>query len=138
MFRMALWILAFLAGAGAARAQAPAAELAGNWGLASYFQDKDYAKAKAAARAACAAPFTIRPGAGGAVMMYGPDDPALRPFVLRAFGGRTVLAAADKSAPRPDDRELRAPEPGVVTLTFLDRAFASRYGTEVLVRCGRK
>ena len=116
----------------------PVNRLVGNWGVASYREDKDKARTVAQARAACKIPFVITKGPTDGVMMHVADDTSLHELTLKGGpGGKTYLGFA---GPPGDDQDLEI-------LTFTDTMFIARYvdadtnaryGILVYVRCNAR
>ena len=52
----------------------PVLELVGNWGFASYHEEKDRTRTQAEAKSACSNPYKITQGPNGGVMMYLADQ----------------------------------------------------------------
>lgn len=110
-------------------------DLAGRWGVASYWKAEDKAKAPGWAKQSCGQPYVIAKNPAGNLMMYVADGER-REVALK---GKT-LTPVEKSLPEgPATRHARtitAFAPGSFELTWNDSAFAGRYGTVVYVRCG--
>jgi hypothetical protein len=111
------------------------AELPGNWGLASYHQDKDRDRTVTAAKAACSNPYKIGKGSNGGVMMYLADQSQPSElFVKTTSDGRSFIGP--RGAPGlPQDRVVTFDENGVLITVWLDQSARERYGTMVLVKC---
>ncbi len=113
----------------------PIAELPGNWGFASYHQDKDRARTEAEAKSACSNPYQIAKGPNGGVMMYLADqNKPSEVFVKQTADGRSFIGP--RGAPGlPQDRVVISYENGVLVAVWLDKSAQERYGTMVFVRC---
>ncbi len=114
-----------------------AGELAGRWGLASYFREADAAKVAAAAAAQCGAPYIIARGPNGGAMLHRPDETTASEHVVRkSWSGKTSIGpTSDTSGAR--DREVVSYDGNRLVLRWLDASVAGRYGTMVFVRCRR-
>ncbi len=67
-------------------------KLIGNWGLASYRNEKDRKRTEAQARAQCRLPYKIVKGPTDGVMMQFADDPQVHELKLKGSSdGRTYL-----------------------------------------------
>lgn len=111
------------------------AELPGNWGLASYHQDKDRDRTIAAAKATCGNPYQITSGPNGGVMMYLADQTKLSEvFVKQTAGGQSFIGP--RGAPGlAQDRVVTFYENNTLITVWLDKGAQERYGTMVFVRC---
>jgi hypothetical protein len=110
-------------------------DLAGRWGVASYWKAEDKAKAPGWAKQTCGQPYVIAKNEAGNLMMYVADE-KLREVALK---GKT-LTPVDKVLPagnaKRHQRTVTAFAPGSFELTWADAGFAGRYGTVVYVKCG--
>ncbi len=110
-------------------------DLAGRWGVASYWKADEKAKAPGWAKAACGNPYVIEKNAAGNLMMFVADGQR-REVALKG----KVLTPVDRTLPEgPAKRHARtitAFAPGAFELTWKDAGFAGRYGTVVYVKCG--
>jgi hypothetical protein len=120
--------------AGPAFAQT-ADDLVGRWGVASYWNAADKAKAPGWAKAACSSPYTITKNAAGNLMMYVADG-KLREVTLK---GRT-LTPVEKVLPeggaKMHERKITSFAPGTFETVWSNTGFAQRYGTVVYMKCG--
>jgi hypothetical protein len=129
------------------RAPAPAAALpaaypidkmVGQWGVASYRDEKDRARTEAMARSHCRNPYVITKGPSDGVMMHVADDPKLYELTFKgAPNGKTYLGF---NAPPGDqqDREVVSFSDNIVVMRFIDPEINNRYGTYVYVRCTQR
>jgi hypothetical protein len=110
-------------------------DLAGRWGVASYWKTEDKAKAPGWARQSCGQPYVIAKNEAGNLMMYVADG-QIREVIVK---GKT-LTPAEKVLPegpaKRHQRTITAFAPGSFELTWKDVGFAGRYGTVVYVKCG--
>ncbi len=112
--------------------------LVGKWGLASYQKDADRDRTLKEARAQCNKPYVINKGPNGGVMMYLADQATPQELVLKAGpDGKTFLGPAG-AAGAADDREVLDVDPNSFTTVWVDPDNASRYGTMVYERCGKR
>jgi hypothetical protein len=113
-----------------------AADLVGNWGLASYHNEGDRPRTETAARGQCTKPYVIGRGPTGGVVMHLADAP--QPRELRLKGGPAGKAYIGPEGPAGDmqDREILSFDGRVLVTRFLDPEVGGRYGTMVYVRCG--
>ena len=123
-----------------ASVEAPAAfareRLIGQWGVASFHDDKDRPRTEREARAQCGQPYRIAKGPTDGVMMHVADDPKL--YELRLKGdsaGRTYLGF-EAPPGDPQDREILSATDKLMIMRFVDPDANRRYGTFVYVRCG--
>ena len=111
-------------------------DLAGRWGVASYWKADDKAKAPGWAKAACGSPYVIEKNGAGNLLMFVADGQR-REVALKG----KLLTPVEKSLPEGSAgkhaRMLTAFAPGSFELTWKDAGFAARYGTVVYVRCSR-
>ena len=141
----AFLLSAFLAGCGgtptAPVVTAPSVApdtLIGKWGLASYHKDEDRTRTVKEASAQCNKPYVINKGPNGGVMMYLADQATLQELVLKGGpDGRTYLGPAGAPG-TADDREVTNVDPNSFTTVWVDPDNASRYGTMVYERCGKR
>lgn len=111
-------------------------DLAGRWGVASYWKTEDKAQAPGWARQSCGNPYVIEKNAAGNLTMFIADGER-REVLLKG----KKLIPAEKKLPegpgRQHTRTITAFEPGKsFELTWDNRKFAGRYGTMVYVKCG--
>ena len=116
----------------------PIDKMVGQWGVASYREDKDRARTEAMARSHCRNPYVITKGASDGVMMHVADDPKVYELTFKgAPNGKTYLGF---NAPpgHQQDREVVSFSDNVVVLRFVDPEINNRYGTYVYVRCSQR
>jgi len=108
-------------------------DLAGRWGVASFWKPEDRAKAPGWARQTCGSPYTIVKNPAGNLMMYVADE-KLREIQVKG----KKLTPLDKldGGPKKYERTITAFAPGSFELTWTDTGLAARYGTVVYVKCG--
>ncbi|HEY1888247.1 MAG TPA: hypothetical protein VGG86_19695 [Roseiarcus sp.] len=113
-------------------------QLVGKWGFAAYHKDEDRARTIKEAAAQCNRPYVITKGPTGGVMMNLADQKELSELVLKGGPtGQTYLGPA--GAPGgPDDRIVSNVDANSFTTVWVDPDNASRYGTSVYVRCGKR
>ena len=111
------------------------ATLPGNWGLASYHEEKDKDRTITAAKAACSNPYKIGKGPNGGVIMHLADQAQpTELFVKTSSDGRTFIGP--RGAPGViQDRVVMFYQNGVLITEWLDKSARDRYGTMVLVKC---
>jgi hypothetical protein len=136
---------AFVAGCGENPAPTPAIvaasvspdQLVGKWGFAAYHKDEDRTRTIKEASAQCNRPYVIAKGPTGGVMMNLADQKELSELFLKAGPtGQTYLGPA--GAAGPDDRIVSNVDANSFTTIWVDPDNASRYGTSVYVRCGKR
>ncbi len=112
--------------------------LVGKWGFAAYHRDTDRTRTIKEARAQCNRPYVINMGPNGGVMMNLADQAELSELVLKAGpDGKTYLGPPG-AAGTADDREVLDVDPTSFTTVWVDPDNASRYGTSVYERCGKR
>jgi hypothetical protein len=112
--------------------------LVGKWGFAAYHRDTDRTRTIKEALARCKQPVVINKGPNGGLMMYLADNAQLQELVLKAGpDGKTYLGPPG-DAPTADDREVLNVDPNSFTTNWVDPDNASRYGTSVYERCGKR
>ena len=113
-------------------------QLVGKWGFAAYHRDEDRARTTKEAAAQCNRPYVIAKGPTGGVMMNLADQKELSELVLKAGpNGQTYLGPAG-DAGTADDRIVSNVDANSFTTVWVDPDNASRYGTSVYVRCGKR
>ena len=113
-------------------------QLVGKWGFAAYHRDEDRARTTKEAAAQCNRPYVIAKGPNGGVMMNLADQKELSELVLKAGpNGQTYLGPAG-DAGTADDRIVSNVDANSFTTVWVDPDNASRYGTSVYVRCGKR
>ena len=107
-------------------------------GLRRLPQDEDRARTIKEASAQCNRPYVIAKGPTGGVMMNMADQKELSELILKAGPtGQTYLGPAG-AAGGPDDRIVTNVDANSFTTVWVDPDNASRYGTSVYVRCGKR
>ncbi|BAS00152.1 hypothetical protein BV133_2558 [Blastochloris viridis] len=109
--------------------------LIGNWGIASYRQEKDRKRTEVQARAQCKLPYTITKGPTDGIMMHVADDPQLHELKLKGAPGGKAFIGFEGPPGDPQDREVLSFSDGVITMRFVDPDAFARYGIFVFVRC---
>ena len=113
-------------------------QLVGKWGFAAYHRDEDRTRTTKEAAAQCNRPYVIAKGPTGGVMMNMADQKELSELVLKAGpSGQTYLGPAG-DAGTADDRIVSNVDANSFTTVWVDPDNASRYGTSVYVRCGKR
>lgn len=113
-----------------------AADLVGDWGLASYRNEADRPRTEAEARSACNNPYKVGAGANGGVMMYLADQPQLSEVFIKTTGGGQVFIGPQGPPGLAQDRVVLSFENNVLVTDWLDPGVKERYGTMIFVRCG--
>jgi hypothetical protein len=137
---------AFVAGCGETPAPSPAIvapaistdQLVGKWGFAAYHKDEDRARTSKEAAAQCNRPYVINKGPNGGLMMNLADQKELSELVLKAGPTGQTYLGPPGAAGGPDDRIVTNVDANSFTTTWVDPDNASRYGTSVYVRCGKR
>jgi hypothetical protein len=141
-----LIVAALLAGCASEPPPAPAVvapsisidQLVGKWGLAAYHRDTDRPRTVKEALAQCNKPVVINKGPNGGVMMYLADNPGIQELVLKAAPDGTTYLGPAGDAGAADDRILSQVDATSFTTVWVDPDNASRYGTMVYERCGKR
>ena len=139
-------LAAFVAGCGETPPPSPAIvapavtadQLVGKWGLASYHKDEDRARTMKEAAAQCNKPYVINKGPNGGLMMYLADQKELSEVVLKAGPSGQTYLGPPGDAGTADDRIVTNVDPNSFTTIWVDPDNASRYGTMVYERCGKR
>ncbi len=114
-------------------------QLVGKWGFAAYHKDEDRARTIKEASAQCNRPYVIDKGPTGGVMMNLADQKELSElFLVGGPTGQTYLGPQGAAAGGPDDRIVTNVDANSFTTVWVDPDNASRYGTSVYVRCGKR
>jgi len=110
-------------------------KLVGNWGVASYRQEKDKARTEAQARAQCKLPYVIKKGPTDGVMMHVADDTVIHELTFKGGpGGKTYLGFA--GPPGDDqDREVLTLTDAKFVVRYVNSETDARFGTLVYIRC---
>jgi hypothetical protein len=113
-------------------------QLVGKWGFAAYHRDSDRARTIKEALAQCNRPYVVSKGPNGGVMMNLADQAELSELVLKAGpDGKTYLGPPG-DAGTADDRQVLDVDANSFTTIWVDPDNASRYGTSVYERCGKR
>jgi hypothetical protein len=113
-------------------------QLVGKWGFAAYHKDTDRARTAKEAAAQCNRPYVINKGPTGGLMMNLADQKELSELILKAGpDGQTYLGPPGPPA-GPDDRIVSNVDANSFTTVWVDPDNASRYGTSVYARCGKR
>jgi hypothetical protein len=137
---------AFVAGCGENPPPTPAVvpaavspdQLVGKWGFAAYHKDEDRARTIKEAAAQCNRPYVIAKGPTGGVMMNLADQKELSELVLKGGPTGQTYLGPPGAAGGPDDRIVSNVDANSFTTVWVDPDNASRYGTSVYVRCGKR
>jgi hypothetical protein len=137
---------AFVAGCGETPPPTPAIvapaissdQLVGKWGFAAYHKDEDRARTIKEAAAQCNRPYVINKGPTGGVMMNLADQKELSELVLKPGPTGQTYLGPPGPAGTADDRIVTDVDGKSFTTIWVDPDNASRYGTSVYVRCGKR
>ena len=111
-------------------------DLVGRWGVASYWNKADAAKAPGWARQSCGQPYVIEKSGGGNLMMFVADGQK-REVALKGKKLTPVEKVLPEGPARMHVRTITAFEAGKsFELTWQHGGFAGRYGTVLYVKCG--
>jgi hypothetical protein len=113
-------------------------QLVGKWGFAAYHKDTDRARTIKEAAAQCNRPYVIAKGPTGGVMMNLADQKELSELVLKAGPSGQTYLGPPGDAGTADDRIVSNVDPNSFTTVWVDPDNASRYGTSVYERCGKR
>jgi hypothetical protein len=113
-------------------------QLVGKWGFAAYHKDADRARTIKEAAAQCNRPYVIDKGTNGGVMMNLADQKELSELVLKGGPSGQTYLGPPGDAGTADDRIVSNVDPNSFTTVWVDPDNASRYGTSVYVRCGKR
>jgi hypothetical protein len=113
-------------------------QLVGKWGFAAYHRGTDRTRTIKEALAQCNRPYVINKGPSGGVMMNMADQANLSELVLKAGPDGTTYLGPPGDAGTADDRIVTNVDANSFTTNWVDPDNASRYGTSVYERCGRK
>jgi hypothetical protein len=138
--------LAFMAGCAETPPPAPVVvgpaissdQLVGKWGFAAYHKDADRARTMKEAAAQCNRPYVIAKGPTGGVMMNLADQKELSELVLKPGPNGQTFLGPPGDAGTGDDRIVSNLDPNSFTTVWVDPDNASRYGTSVYERCGKR
>jgi hypothetical protein len=112
--------------------------LVGKWGLASYHTEADRTRTMKEAAAQCNKPYVITPGPSGGLMMNLADQPQLQELVLKPGPNGVTYLGPPGAAGTADDRQVLNVDANSFTTVWVDPDNASRYGTMVYQRCGKR
>jgi hypothetical protein len=111
-------------------------QVVGKWGLAAYHRPDDAGRTEAQARQGCRQPYVINRGQNGGFMMYLADQSQPTEVVSKQVPpGPTFIGVPDEPPGAQSDREVLRFDGQVMTLRWVDKEVAGRYGTMVYVRC---
>lgn len=113
-----------------------AAELEGNWGLASYRNEADRVRTEGEAKSACSNPYSIKKGNSGGVVMHLADQARPQELYLKSAESGQVYLGPKGSPGMQQDRLIVSFTDGVLVAKWVDVGAAERFGTMVFVRCG--
>ena len=113
-------------------------QLVGKWGFAAYHKDADRARTIKEAAAQCNRPYVIDKGPTGGVMMNLADQKELSELVLKPGPSGQTYLGPPGDAGTGDDRIVCNVDPNSFTTVWVDPDNASRYGTSVYERCGKR
>jgi hypothetical protein len=113
-------------------------QLVGKWGFAAYHRDEDRARTIKEAAAQCNRPYVIAKGPTGGLMMNLADQRELSELVLKGGPSGQTYLGPPGDAGTADDRIVSNVDANSFTTVWVDPDNASRYGTSVYVRCGRR
>jgi hypothetical protein len=113
-------------------------QLVGKWGFAAYHKDTDRARTIKEAAAQCNRPYVIAKGPTGGLMMNLADQKELSELVLKAGPNGQTYLGPPGDAGTADDRIVSNVDPNSFTTVWVDPDNASRYGTSVYERCGKR
>jgi hypothetical protein len=113
-------------------------QLVGKWGFAAYHKDTDRARTIKEAAAQCNRPYVIAKGPTGGVMMNLADQKELSELVLKPGPNGQTFLGPPGDAGTGDDRIVSNVDPNSFTTVWVDPDNASRYGTSVYERCGKR
>jgi hypothetical protein len=139
-------VSAFVAGCAETPPPAPAIvapaispdQLVGKWGLASYHKDTDRPRTMKEALAQCNKPYVVSKGPTGGLMMNLADQRELSELVLKPGPDGKTFLGPPGDAGTADDRIVTNVDPNSFTTIWVDPDNASRYGTMVYERCGKR
>ena len=113
-------------------------QLVGKWGLAAYHRDTDRERTMKEAKGSCANPYVIAKGPNGGLMMNLADQKEKSELVLKAGPNGNTYLGPPGDAGTADDRQVLNVDPNSFTTIWVDPDNASRYGTMVYERCGKR
>jgi hypothetical protein len=113
-------------------------QLVGKWGFAAYHKDADRARTIKEAASQCNRPYVISKGPNGGVMMNLADQKELSELSLKAGPSGQTYLGPPGDAGTADDRIVSNVDANSFTTVWVDPDNASRYGTSVYERCGKR
>ena len=113
----------------------PVTALIGNWGVASFREDRDRARTQSMARQHCRLPYVIAKGPTDGVMMHVADDAKLYELTLKGSSDGKTYLGFDAPPGHPQDREILSLTANEIVMRFVAADVHARYGTFVYVRC---
>lgn len=113
-------------------------KMVGQWGVASYRDEKDRPRTESMARAHCRNPYIITKGPSDGVMMHVADDPKLYELAFKGAPNGKVYLGYNAPPGHQQDREVVSFSDNLVVLRFVDPEINTRYGTYIYVRCGQR
>jgi hypothetical protein len=113
-------------------------QLVGKWGFAAYHKDADRPRTIKEAAAQCNRPYVIDKGPNGGLMMNLADQKELSELVLKAGPNGQTFLGPPGDAGTADDRTVSNVDANSFTTVWVDPDNASRYGTSVYERCGKR
>lgn len=113
----------------------PVTALIGNWGVASYREDRDRARTQSMARQHCRLPYVIAKGPTDGVLMHVADDAKLYELTLKGSSDGKTYLGFDAPPGHPQDREILSLTASEIVMRFVAPDVHARYGTFVYVRC---
>lgn len=112
-----------------------ASDLVGNWGLASFRDDKDKARTVQQARAACNNPYKIEAGPNGGVLMHLADQAQVTELFIKVASDGRVFLGPRGPAGVVTDRAVLSFDSGILVSQWVDKSANERYGVMVYVNC---
>lgn len=112
-----------------------AADLVGNWGLASYRDEKDKARTVQQAKAACGNPYKVEAGPNGGALMHLADQAQVTEVFVKVASDGRVFIGPRGPAGVVTDRAVLSFDSGVLVTQWVDRSANERYGIMVFVNC---
>lgn len=116
----------------------PVDRLVGNWGIASYREEKDRARTEAMARSHCRNPYVITKGPRDGVMMHVADDAQVYELMLKGGADGKTYLGFNAPPGHDQDREILSITDSIVVMRFVNPEINLRYGTYIYVRCSQR
>jgi hypothetical protein len=113
----------------------PVETLVGNWGIASFRDEKDRKRTENMARSQCKLPYKITKGPTDGVMMHVADDPQLYELTLKGSSDGKTFLGFNAPPGDPQDREILSHSNDMIVMRFVDPDANTRFGTFIYVRC---